>query len=205
MVCFASGTVSRLAFLTRKGRLVLLFLFLHYTLFPQECRSSDLFDGWIASLLFVAIVYGYLGRMLLPCGNNPKGMLAFRIQFKYIIKNFHLPCTPVVLSCAIRTTSEVDLEHRDSGNSGSLAAAHACKCIDYHARLSRKRASRLTVWRYRILLHYCFGPRQTRLCCASSQHSNPCLPIITRPISRSIAVGSAFRSVSEAWPVSLGD
>jgi hypothetical protein len=123
------------------------FSFLHYTLFPQECRSSDLFDGWIASLLFVAIVYGYLGRMLLPCGNNPKGMLAFRIQFKYIIKNFHLPCTPVVLSCAIRTTSEVDLEHRDSGNSGSLAAAHACKCIDYHVRLSRNRASRLTVWR----------------------------------------------------------
>jgi hypothetical protein len=95
MVCFASGTASRLAFLTRKGRLVLLFLFLHYTLFPQECRSSDLFDGWIASLLFVAIVYGYLGRMLLPCGNNPKGMLAFRIQFKYIIKKL----SPALHSC----------------------------------------------------------------------------------------------------------
>jgi hypothetical protein len=140
-----------------------------------------------------------------PLGTIRKACLLFVFNSSTLSKNFHLPCTPVVLSCAIRTTSEVDLEHRDSGNSGSLAAAHACKCIDYHARLSRKRASRLTVWRYRILLHYCFGPRQTRLCCASSQHNNPCLPLITRPISRSIAVGSAFRSVSEAWPVSLGD
>jgi hypothetical protein len=73
-----------------------LFLFLHYTLFPQECRSSDLsFDGWIASLLFVAIAYGYLGRMLLPCGNHPKGMLAFRIHFKYIIKQL----SPALRSC----------------------------------------------------------------------------------------------------------
>jgi hypothetical protein len=55
------------------------FFFFITHFFPQECRSSDLFDGWKASLLFVAMVYGYIGRMLLPCGNSPKGMLAFRI------------------------------------------------------------------------------------------------------------------------------
>jgi hypothetical protein len=52
--------------------------------------------------------------------------------------------------------SEVNLQHRASGNGASLAAARACKCIIYHVRLSCKHAFRLMVWRYRILYYY-FG------------------------------------------------
>ena len=54
------------------------FLFLHYTLFLKNVVVRTFFDGCTVSLLFVAMVYGYIGRMLLPCGNGPKGMLDFR-------------------------------------------------------------------------------------------------------------------------------